>query len=193
MNSILKNLLLLIALGGSLAACKKDEETPPSNNPPVNEEELITTLLLTFTDQEIPANVYELRFTDVDGDGGIAPVIQGDTLPANRAFNLTVRVLDESAAPPEEITEEIEAEDEDHQFFFQPTGTTLLVSYADSDANSLPVGLVNTASTAAPGLGTLTVTLRHLPNKTAAGVSTGDITNAGGETDIEVTFPVIVD
>ena len=193
MNSISKNLLLLIALGGSLAACKKDEETPPSNNPPVNEEELITTLLLTFTDQEIPANAYELRFTDVDGDGGIAPVIQGDTLPANRAFNLTVRVLDESGATPEEITAEIEAEDEDHQFFFRPTGTTLLVNYVDSDANGLPVGLIKTASTAAPGSGTLTVTLRHLPNKSASGVSAGDITNAGGETDIEVDLPVIID
>lgn len=193
MNSISKNLLLLVALGALLAACKKDEETPPSNNPPVNEEELITTLLLTFTDQEIAANTYELRFTDTDGDGGNAPVITGDTLPANRAFNMTVRVLDESGATPDEITEEIEAEDEDHQFFFQPAGTTLLVSYADSDANGLPVGLINTASTAAPGLGTLTVTLRHLPNKTAAGVSVGDITNAAGETDIEVTFPVVID
>jgi hypothetical protein len=31
-----------------------------------------------------------------------------------------------------------------------------------------------------------------LLNKNAAGVSEGNITNAGGSTDIEVTFPVIV-
>ena len=40
------------------------------------------------------------------------------------------------------------------------------------------------------GSGTITVTLRHEPNKDAAGVSSGDIANAGGETDIEVTFNV---
>jgi len=39
-----------------------------------------------------------------------------------------------------------------------------------------------------PGEGGLRITLRHEPNKTAAGVQNGDITNAGGETDIEVTF-----
>ena len=35
----------------------------------------------------------------------------------------------------------------------------------------------------------MTVILRHEPDKAGAGVSDGDITNAGGETDIEVTFP----
>jgi hypothetical protein len=35
--------------------------------------------------------------------------------------------------------------------------------------------------------------LRHLLNKNAAGVSTGDITNAGGSTDAEVTFPIVVE
>jgi hypothetical protein len=37
------------------------------------------------------------------------------------------------------------------------------------------------------------VTLRHEPDKGAAGVSGGDITNAGGDTDIEVTFPVVIE
>ncbi|HBK71516.1 MAG TPA: type 1 periplasmic binding fold superfamily protein, partial [Flavobacteriaceae bacterium] len=34
--------------------------------------------------------------------------------------------------------------------------------------------------------------LRHEPNKSASGVSDGDITNAGGETDIEVIFNITV-
>ena len=38
-----------------------------------------------------------------------------------------------------------------------------------------------------------TITLRHEPAKTATGVSGGDITNAGGETDIEVVFDVTVE
>jgi hypothetical protein len=187
-----KNLLMIAAFGALLMACKKDETSSPTPTP-TNEEELITTLILTFTDQETPTEVFELRFTDLDGDGGNAPVIIGDTIPANRAFNMTVRVLNESGSTTEEITNEIASEGPAHQFFFQPVGTTLLVAYADADANGQPIGLTNLATTAAPGEGTMTVTLRHEPNKTAAGVINGDITNAGGETDIEVTFPVIVD
>lgn len=187
------NNLLFVAIGASsLVACKKDEDENPGPSTPPNEEEVITTLLLTFTDAENAANTYELRFTDADGDGGAAPVLTGDTLPAGRAYSLALRVLDESGSTPEEITEEIEAEAAEHQFFFQPAGIDLQVSYGDADANGRPVGLLNTAVTGVAGTGTLTVTLRHEPDKAAAGVAGGDITNAGGETDIEVAFPVII-
>jgi hypothetical protein len=33
--------------------------------------------------------------------------------------------------------------------------------------------------------------MRHLPNKSAAGVANGDITNAGGSTDAVVSFPIL--
>jgi hypothetical protein len=188
------NTALVFALAASsLVSCKKDEDETPAPSTPPNEEEVITTLLLTFTDTENAANTYELRFTDADGDGGNDPVLTGDTLPAGRAYNLALRVLDESGSTPEEITEEIDAEAEEHQFFFQTAGIDLQVAYADTDANGRPVGLLNTAITGAAGSGTLTVTLRHEPNKAAPGVSDGDITNAGGETDIEVAFPVVID
>jgi hypothetical protein len=35
--------------------------------------------------------------------------------------------------------------------------------------------------------------LRHEPAKSAAGVADGDLTEAGGETDVEVVFEVIVE
>jgi hypothetical protein len=34
--------------------------------------------------------------------------------------------------------------------------------------------------------------LRHLPNKSETGVSSGDITNAGGTTDAQAIFPITV-
>ena len=34
--------------------------------------------------------------------------------------------------------------------------------------------------------------LKHEPNKSAAGVAGGDVTNAGGETDAEMEFPITV-
>lgn len=180
-------------VAASLTACKKDKEETPTPLPvPINEEELITTLILTFTDGATPANIYELRFTDVDGEGGSAPVITGDTLPAGTTFQLAVRALDESGSTPEEITEEILLEDEEHQFFFQVTDANLQIAYADADADGLPIGLSNTATTAAASNGSLRVTLIHEPLKSAAGVSLGQIENAGGETDIEVTLPVVI-
>jgi hypothetical protein len=186
--------LFLGLFAASLTACKKDQEDTPSPTPtptPVNEEELITTLILTFTDAATPANVYEMRFTDVDGDGGNAPVITGDTLPAGTTLQLALRVLDESGATPEEITEEIQVEDEEHQFFFE-TDADMQIAYNDADADGNPVGLSNTVTTDAASTGSLRVTLIHEPVKTAAGVSAGLIENAGGETDIEVVFPVVI-
>jgi hypothetical protein len=65
-------------------------------------------------------------------------------------------------------------------------------AYDDMDGSGNPIGVANTYLTGDAGSGTFTVTLRHEPNKTAAGVADGDITNAGGETDIEVEFPVTI-
>jgi hypothetical protein len=38
----------------------------------------------------------------------------------------------------------------------------------------------------------LKITLVHLPKKSEPGVSSGDITNAGGTTDATAIFPIIV-
>ncbi|MCB0763865.1 MAG: type 1 periplasmic binding fold superfamily protein, partial [Flavobacteriales bacterium] len=65
--------------------------------------------------------------------------------------------------------------------------------YDDMDANMLPIGLESMWTIGAASNGTVIVTLRHEPDKTATGVSSGDITNAGGETDIEVTFPLVIE
>ena len=97
-------------------------------------------------------------------------------------------VLNELEDPADNITAEVQAEDEDHQFFYTPTNNIATIAYTDQDANGNPVGLTFTVTTTAATTGNLTVVLRHEPNKSATGVSDGDITNAGGETDIEVTF-----
>ncbi|MGB0425105.1 MAG: type 1 periplasmic binding fold superfamily protein, partial [Flavobacteriales bacterium] len=81
-------------------------------------------------------------------------------------------------------------EDEEHQFFFSSDLTGATTSYSDMDSNGNPVGLSSVLQTNDAETGTLTITLRHEPNKEGTGVSDGDITNAGGETDIEVTFNV---
>lgn len=171
------------------SACKKDEENDPIENPPpVNEEELITKVQLTFTDTATAETFVWLR-SDPDGDGGNAPTFTIDTLEANRFYTMALRVFNETENPEEEITGEIETEDDEHQFFFVlNNGANMTISYDDADGDGNPIGLSNTVSTGAAENVNLTVILRHEPDKDGAGVADGDPANAGGETDIETTF-----
>ncbi len=152
-----------------------------------NEEEVITTLTYTLVSG---GNTVTLSFQDLDGDGAAAPTITSGVLTANTTYTGSIELLNETESPAEDITEEIEEEDEEHQFFFDSNVAT--VSYDDQDADGNPIGLSTTLTTGDAASGTLTVTLRHEPNKSADGVADGNIANAGGETDIEVTFNVDV-
>ncbi|HMZ49884.1 MAG TPA: type 1 periplasmic binding fold superfamily protein, partial [Flavobacteriales bacterium] len=156
------------------------------------EEELITTLRLHFHSVG-GAEHKHMEFTDLDGSGGNAPVIHGDTLSADSVYHVHVEVLNESGSPAEDITQEIEAESDVHQFFYQVSGASATVAYDDADANGHPIGLETVWTVGAASNGTVVVTLRHQPDKTASGVSSGDITYAGGETDIEVSFPLVIE
>lgn len=179
----MKNYILAFAVL-FLFSCEKDDPKIE------NEEELITTMIyrLTATD----GTVVEGKFQDLDGEGGNAPVITPINLRANTTYTGSLTILNELENPAENITEEVAQEANEHQFFFQVTGANLTVAYADTDGDNNPVGLRTTVTTSAASTGTLSVTLRHEPNKSAAGVSAGNITNAGGETDINVVFNVVI-
>ena len=174
-----------------LASCDKDDD---DDMDPPNPEEEITTLEYRLT----PAGggtTLVFRFQDLDGDGGNAPIITIDTLAANTTYNAEPRVLNENETPVENVTEVVLEEDAEHQFFFQVSDDAVItdIQYADMDGDMNPVGILSTLTTGDAGTTDLTVTLIHEPDKGAAGVSDGDITNAGGETDIEVTFTVVVE
>ena len=178
--------LLLLLLGAALLfpSCDDDED-------PVipNEEELITTLIFTLTPDGGGAPVV-WTFRDLDGDGGSAPNITTAPLAANTDYDGIIQFLNEIETPPEDITEEVEEEDEEHQVFYQVSGANLTVNYQDQDSAGNPLGVATSITTGDAGTGTLTITLLHEPDKSAQGVSDGDPANAGGETDIEVTFDV---
>lgn len=156
----------------------------------VNEEEVITTATLTFVGGT--GSPIVMSFRDLDGDGGAAPVIAGGTLDANTSYAYTIALLNEQETPAENITTEVREEGAEHQFFLRSSGANVTFEYGDVDADGRPIGIVGTALTGAASTGSISVTLRHEPNKAAEGVSTGNIANAGGETDIEVTFPVTI-
>ncbi len=182
----LKQFLLSLGIVTFLLSCSSDDDVVVPN-----QEELITTLTYTLTPQN-GGDPVVLSFQDLDGDGSGAPVVTNGTIQNGIVYNGAIVLLNETEDPAENITLEIQEEELDHQFFFQSNINGLTVNYTDTDSEGNPIGLASTLTAPNAGTGTLTVTLRHEPNKSGTGVSDGDITNAGGETDIEVTFELEV-
>lgn len=177
-------ILFLSAATLLAVSCSNDD------NGPVNEEEVITTVTTTLTGG---GQVITLNSRDLDGDGPNAPTITvSGNLTANTTYAGEVLFLNETVSPADNITLEVEEEGVDHQVFYQLPAALGTVTYTDVDLNGKPIGLTFSLTTGNAGTGNLTVTLRHLPNKSAAGVASGDITNAGGATDASVTYPVTV-
>jgi hypothetical protein len=168
----------------TLASCSNDDS-------PVNEEEVITTVTTTLTGG---GQVITLRSRDLDGDGPNAPVVTvSGNLTANTTYIGETVFTNETVSPAEDITVEVEEEGNEHQIFYQFPFALGSFVYTDVDANGDPIGLSFTLTTGTSATtGNIVVTLRHLPNKSAAGVASGDITNAGGATDAQVTFPVVI-
>lgn len=184
MNNLNKTKIFFLAIGAViLTSCNNDDD-------PVNEEEVITTVTTILTNG---SNTITLTSRDLDGDGPNAPVFSASgNLTANTVYNGEVRFLNETVIPAENITVEVEEEGDEHQVFYQTPTAIGSFGYTDFDINGKPIGLTFTFTTGNTGSGNIIVTLRHLPNKSAAGVSAGDITNAGGATDALVTYPIVI-
>lgn len=183
----IKLLAILFISALAITSCSSDDDPVP-----VNEEEVITTVTVKLTPQG-GGDTVTLQSKDLDGDGPKAPeVTKGTLLAANTTYNGEITLLNELEDPAENITEEVAEEADEHQFFYNVTGgIASTFSYAgDNDANGNPVGINFTVATGAAGSGNYVFILRHEPNKGASGVKEGDITNAGGETDVQVSFKV---
>jgi hypothetical protein len=194
-----KNVSFVSMLFATVAACGDDGGS-------ANENEVITTVILNFAPAS--GNPVIATFNDADGDGGQAPTIDPVNLTAG-TYTLTVQFQNRLETPPEEITEEVEDEQDDHLLLFTgsavvgPATTNasgpLMQSYGDMDGNGLPVGLTSNI-VASAGTGQLTVTLRHMPpeeppaksSDTLMQVKTGGVNSIGGSTDVSVNFAVTV-
>jgi hypothetical protein len=188
------SLALLLLPFAVLIGCSEDEDVPA----PENEEEVISQVTLTFT----PANgadALTFNWTDPDGEGSQAPVVDPVVLQANTEYNLTIELLGPNG---EDITEEVQEEAAEHLFFFgwedqlfeSPTGTGNIssrnnsVDYDDSDSNNLPVGLSTNWTTGEPATGTFRIVLKHQPNIKSASSAVND-----GETDVDISWAVAVE
>lgn len=170
-----------LALGTALTlgACG-DSATGPGG-----EQELITRVTLTLTPTGgAPITSY---IDDPDGAGPQPPSAQVGALTLVAGTSYTGSILFENRLvnPPENITEEVEAEDGEHRVFYTVTGTGATVLTLDQDGNGLPVGLAYTVTAGASvGTGTLRVVLCHYGDSPKV----GSATTCTGDTDIDVTF-----
>jgi hypothetical protein len=165
-------------------SCSKDDDPVA-----VNEEEVITTMIVTLDPSDSSTKI-TLKTQDLDGDGPNAPVVTvSGNLKASLTYVGTVQFLNETETPAEDITEEVEEEDTEHQVFFtvgSPLVMNVVSTNNDSDGN--PLGTKFKIDGISAGSGKLTFTLRHEPKKPNTG-----LTDAGGSTDIETTFDIVVE
>lgn len=179
-----------------LSGCTKKSEDPK----PVNPQELITRVTVSFTEarQGVTTPSLVLTWSDPDGEGGNAPTITSTgsiTAQNNLSYVMAVELRGkESPTAAEEVkNSEITAEAGEHQFFFvqNPAGA-FTINTLDRDTNNRPVGLNNTITMAGRTTDltnfSLRVVLRHELNKAFANLNETNFEQAGGSTDIDVTF-----
>lgn len=167
-----------------VTSCDSDDPEIP------NEEELITTVTVTFTPNDTKEETVEVIYEDLDGDGGVVATITSGTLVSNMEYSTSIELLNEQESPADDITEEVEEESDEHQFFFVIEDTLdATFSYDDEDSDGNPVGLSTTWVTGEASNGTITVILRHEPTKP----NDGTPSDAGGESDIEIEFEFTIE
>ena len=167
-----------------------------------NVEEVISKVTLHFT----PAGgggTISVSAIDPDGDGPQDMAPEGDiNLLMNLEYTLELEFTNDLETPPEDITEEIREEADEHMLFFgwkdglffNPANGNINtnrddVRYDDEDGNGFPVGLETTWTTAnMEDSGEFRVLLKHQPDLKSAtsGVTTG-------ATDVDVSFNLVIE
>jgi hypothetical protein len=179
------NISVFLSLSLLLFSCSNDDDVPV----PVNEEEIITTVTATLTPSG-GGSAITLQSRDLDGDGPNDPVITvSGNLNAGTTYNGAIVFLNETVNPAEDITEEVNEEADEHQIFFETNGgLQATFTYLNFDGNGNPLGTLFSVETGSASTGNLNIVLRHEPTKP----NDGTLADAGGETDISVTFPLVI-
>lgn len=199
MKMINKGLLTLLLLSSTFFYTSCTSEDPEEEN----EEELITDVTLKFTEVntagEAIGTPFSVKAIDNQGLGlGTTPTIETIALVKGKRYLLEIELF--NSIENEDVTEEIEEEADEHQFYF--LGTAFVgsapLTYTYADAGGELVGLKGFVAVAqSPGFNSATfrLVLRHDLNKSFPGASNPSFENfiqAGGETDLDIVFPLVL-
>ncbi|MBU2952084.1 type 1 periplasmic binding fold superfamily protein [Tamlana agarivorans] len=178
-----KLLALFFVANLAFVGCSSDDDDHHDHD---HEEELVTTVIYALTNGN---DVVTLTFQDLDGEGGNdGTYIVSGPFTANTFYSGRITLLNETESPAEDVTEEVEHEGDEHEFFYISTPNDITILKTDVDDDGNPIGIETTLKTGDAGTGSLTIILKHEPNKP----NNDTPTDAGGSTDIEVTFPITV-
>lgn len=166
-----------------VTSCSKDDDTTPEDN----DNEVITTVEAHFTDQASGATeVFSIDYPDGYGVG-VAPTKEAIVLDAGKIYSVSLLLLDKTKTPVDTTSYEIEEENVDHRFYFQPSpGSSITVSNLNTDDSGVTLGSESTWSTGAAATGTMAITLRHYAEGGKA--ESDPVNSTKSSTDIEVVF-----
>ena len=199
--------LWLACLFGVASACtdvNKDEHHHDHNHG------LPTTAILSFLDEDGSTHTFEWSQPDSHEE---ATIDQIELSADAGVYEMSVQILNEAGGSAEDITPEIAQFATEHQLFFTgsaiegpATGTNedalLVHAYDDEDEDGLPLGLENTLTVLGAGTGEMSIMLRHMPPENGQAVKTADSAEVvatdgfsalGGDIDLNVTFPLLVE
>lgn len=196
-----KNKLYLTAfalVSFAFSSCSSEDPVPE------NDGELITDVTLTF--QEIDASGNSVGaafdFTASDAEGieiGSTPEVETVLLTKGKTYQMSIDVFNSVAG--EDITSEIREEGDEHQFYFLGSAFTSspFLSYEYNDDAGELIGLKGIVTVQqSPGFNNanMQILLRHALNKNYPGADNPnfqDYAQAGGESDLDITFPIVVE
>jgi hypothetical protein len=146
----------------------------------------ITTMEVILTNGGTELRV---KARDLDGDGGNPPVVDTLTLQAGLIYTGRIELSDESVTPTQSRTAEIENFSDTHLFRFTPLQGAqgrVIVSNLNPDSKGQPFGIRFDLQSTSGGTanGSLRILLEHH--------DTGDKGSGIFDTDIEATFPVVI-
>jgi hypothetical protein len=167
-----------------LLGCSDKAENPQKNE----ENELITTVHLHLMKENDSTKIAHAVWKDLSPDDEAGRSIDTLFLDTSTVYRGFIELMDESKNPAIDITEEVEAEKDDHLFIYRQnpleSSIRFSVERTDKDSKNLPVGLRYTLSTRnLQGPSLLLVSLKHQPD-----IKNGD--ESLGDTDLEIKIPV---
>ena len=189
------SLYLLALLAFGFAAC--ESEDPEKEN----EGEVITDVTLKFQElnssNALVGSVLTFKASDPQGiEVGKTPTVQSISLTKGKKYQMTIEVT--NSIENEDITTEILEEAAAHQFFFLGPvfdSNIFSIQYADGDGIGLGLkNIVTVSSSTGTNNSSMRVVLRHDLDKKVSGTNPNfsNFVQAGGETDLDITFPVIL-
>lgn len=200
MKTLQKLPLYLLSAGVfAFASCESDDPVIE------NDGELITDVTLHFTELDEAGNPTgsAMTFTASDSEGievGTAPTVETVNLASGKSYQLEIEVA--NSIENEDITEEILEESDEHQFYFLGSafvGTTAPLTYSYNDDSDELIGVKGTVmvvESPATNNAQIRIILRHDLDKNYPGADNPNFENynsAGGESDLDITFPLVIE